>query len=251
MSSRANFVGRSVSGIFKVGDARMTAMKILVVEDDRALARVITSCFTEAYDVDQAFDGEEGLFFARQDVYDLIVLDVMLPCLDGFGVIEKLKNEGIATPVLMLTARNAREDRLQGLRLGADDYLAKPFDQDELLLRVEAILRRALGVRTLDTLSFCGLLLDPNTRRAYVDGIDVPLKGKQYDILEYLLRHEGQLVSKTRLFDRVWGFMNETSSNVVEVYVSSLRKVLKPFGYEAFLKTIRGAGYIWTDNDEL
>ena len=241
----------AVSGIFKVGDARMTAMKILVVEDDRALARVIASCFTDAYTVDQAFDGEEGLFFARQEVYDLIVLDVMLPRIDGFGVIEKLRGEGIATPVLMLTARNARDDRLRGLRLGADDYLAKPFDQDELVLRVEAILRRALGVRTLDTLSFRGLLLDPNTRRVCVADSDVALKGKQYDMLEYLLRHEGQLVSKTRLFDRVWGFMNDTSSNVVEVYVSALRKALKPFGYDGFLKTIRGAGYIWTDDDEL
>ncbi len=226
-------------------------MKILVIEDDRALARAIANCFSNAYDVDQAFDGEEGLFFARQDVYDLIVLDVMLPQIDGFEVIKKLKDEGITTPILMLTARNTRDDRVRGLRLGADDYLAKPFDQDELVLRVEAILRRALGVRVLDTISFHDLLLDPSTHRAAVDGVDIPLKGKQYDMLEYLLRHEGQLISKTRLFDRVWGFMSDTSSNVVEVYVSALRKVLKPSGYDEFLKTIRGAGYIWTDDDEL
>ena len=135
------------------------------------------------------------------------------------------------TPVLMLTAKNARNDRVRGLQLGADDYLAKPFDRDELVLRVEAIIRRSMGVRTLNAFGFRGLTLDPNTRRAAVDGAPVVLKGKQYDVLEYLVSHEGQLVSKTQLFDRVWGFMNDTSSNVVEVYVSALRKVLKAVSY--------------------
>lgn len=175
----------------------------------------------------------------------------MLPALDGYGVLERLRADGMDTPVLMLTAKNARDDRVRGLQLGADDYLAKPFDRDELVLRVEAIIRRSMGVRTLDAFGFRGLTLDPNTRRAAVDGAPVVLKGKQYDVLEYLVSHEGQLVSKTQLFDRVWGFMNDTSSNVVEVYVSALRKVLKGHGYDRFLKTIRGAGYVWTDDDGL
>lgn len=221
-------------------------MKILIIEDDRVLARAIASSFTERYTVDQAFDGEEGLFYARQDVYDLIILDIMMPILDGYGVLERLRAEGRSTPVLMLTAKGTRDDRVRGLQLGADDYLVKPFDRDELVLRVEAILRRSMGVRTLDTFVFRGLVLDPNTKRAAIDGQAVELKGKQYDVLEYLVSHEGQLVSKTQLFDRVWGFLNDTSSNVVEVYVSALRKVLKPYGYDEFLTTVRGAGYVWT-----
>ena len=217
-------------------------MKILIIEDDRAISRAIAAALGSRYAFDQAFDGEEGLFFAQQNVYDLVVLDIMLPALDG---------DGMDTPVLMLTAKNARNDRVRGLQLGADDYLAKPFDRDELVLRVEAIIRRSMGVRTLNAFGFRGLTLDPNTRRAAVDGAPVVLKGKQYDVLEYLVSHEGQLVSKTQLFDRVWGFMNDTSSNVVEVYVSALRKVLKEHGYDRFLKTIRGAGYVWTDDDGL
>ena len=226
-------------------------MKLLIVEDDRLLSNALARSLRDAYAVDQAFDGEEGLFYAAQDVYDLVVLDVMLPERDGFSVLEALRAQGVDTPVLMLTAKNARDDRVRGLQLGADDYLAKPFDRDELVLRVEAIIRRSMGVRTLDAFGFRGLTLDPNTRRAAVDGAPVVLKGKQYDVLEYLVSHEGQLVSKTQLFDRVWGFMNDTSSNVVEVYVSALRKVLKEHGYDRFLKTIRGAGYVWTDDDGL
>ena len=226
-------------------------MKLLIVEDDRLLSNALARSLRDAYAVDQAFDGEEGLFYAAQDVYDLVVLDVMLPERDGFSVLEALRAQGVDTPVLMLTAKNARDDRVRGLQLGADDYLAKPFDRDELVLRVEAIIRRSMGVRTLDAFGFRGLTLDPNTRRAAVDGAPVVLKGKQYDVLEYLVSHEGQLVSKTQLFDRVWGFMNDTSSNVVEVYVSALRKVLKGHGYDRFLKTIRGAGYVWTDDDGL
>ena len=226
-------------------------MKILIIEDDRAISRAIAEAFGDRYAVDQAFDGEEGLFFARQDVYDLVVLDIMLPAIDGYGVMERLRAEGVETPVLMLTAKNARDDRVRGLRLGADDYLAKPFDRDELVLRAQAIMRRSMGVRTLDTLAFRGLVLDPNTKRATVEGAPVALKGKQYDVLEYLVSHEGQLVSKTQLFDRVWGFLNDTSSNVVEVYVRAWRKALKEHGYDGFLKTIRGAGYVWTADDEV
>ena len=226
-------------------------MKILIIEDDRAISGAVAMALGSRYAVDHAFDGEEGLFFARQDVYDLVVLDIMLPVLDGYGVLEQLRADGVGTPVLMLTAKNARDDRVRGLQLGADDYLAKPFDRDELVLRVEAIIRRSLGVRRLDAFGFRSLTLDPNTRCAAVDGVLVVLKGKQYNVLEYLVSHEGQLVSKTQLFDRVWGFMNDTSSNVVEVYVSALRKALKEHGYDCFLKTIRGAGYVWTADDEL
>ena len=224
-------------------------MKLLIVEDNRPLSNAIARSLQGDYAVDQAFDGEEGLFYAAQDVYDLVVLDVMLPERDGFSVLEALRERGVGTPVLMLTARAATSDKLRGLRAGADDYLVKPFDRDELLARIEAILRRATGRQDVRTVAFKDLVLDTQSRKAAIAGAPVPLKGKQYDILEHLVSHEGSLVSKEQLFDKVWGFLSDTSSNVVEVYVSALRKALAPFGYDRYLRTVRGAGYLFSEED--
>ncbi|WP_080799017.1 response regulator transcription factor [Arabiibacter massiliensis] len=226
-------------------------MKLLIVEDNRPLSNALARSLEGAYDIDQAFDGEEGLFYAAQDVYDLVVLDVMLPERDGFSVLEELRERGVDTPVLMLTAKSATADKLRGLRAGADDYLPKPFDRDELTARIEAILRRATGRRDVRTIAFKDLVLHTQTKRAEIAGEPVPLKGKQYDILEYLVGHEGGLVSKDQLFDKVWGFLSDTSSNVVEVYVSALRKALAPSGYDRYLRTIRGAGYLFGEDDHV
>ena len=225
-------------------------MKLLIVEDDRLLSRAVAAALQGSYDVDVAFDGEEGLYYAAQDVYDLVVLDVMLPGRDGFSVLEELRRRGVGTPVLMLTAKGTTADKLRGLRSGADDYLTKPFDRDELLARIEAILRRATGRADVRTIAFEDLVLHTQTKQATIAGVPVPLKGKQYDVLEYLVSHEGSLVSKERLFDKIWGFLSETSSNVVEVYVSALRKALAPFGYYRYVRTIRGAGYLFTGDDD-
>ena len=224
-------------------------MKLLIVEDDRLLSNAIARSLQGAYAVDQAFDGEEGLFYAAQDVYDLVVLDVMLPERDGFSVLEELRARRVLTPVLMLTAKGTTADKLRGLRSGADDYLTKPFDRDELLARIEAILRRATGRADVTTISFKGLVLHTQTKQATIDGRPLELKGKQYDVLEYLVSHEGSLISKDRLFDKLWGFLSDTSSNVVEVYVSALRKALAPSGYDRYIKTIRGAGYLFAEED--
>lgn len=224
-------------------------MKLLIVEDDRLLSNAIARSLRGRYAIDQAFDGEEGLYCAAQDVYDLVVLDVMLPGRDGFSVLEALRSREVGTPVLMLTAKGTTADKLRGLRAGADDYLAKPFDRDELLARIEAILRRTTGRRDVGTISFKDLVLHTQTKQAVVAGEPLALKGKQYDILEYLVSHEGSLVSKDRLFDRIWGFMSDTSSNVVEVYVSALRKALAPSGYDRCIRTIRGAGYLFSEED--
>lgn len=180
-------------------------MKLLIVEDDRLLSNAIARSLRDAYAVDQAFDGEEGLFYAAQDVYDLVVLDVMLPARDGFSVLEALRARGVRTPVLMLTAKGTTADKLRGLRSGADDYLTKPFDRDELFARIEAILRRATGRADVTTIAFKGLVLHTQTKRAAIDGQPLALKGKQYDVLEYLVSHEGSLISKDRLFDKIWG----------------------------------------------
>lgn len=226
-------------------------MKLLIVEDDRLLSNAIARSLRDAYAVDQAFDGEEGLFYAAQDVYDLVVLDVMLPARDGFSVLEALRARGVRTPVLMLTAKGTTADKLRALRSGADDYLTKPFDRDELLARIEAILRRATGRADVTTIAFKGLVLHTQTKRAAIDGQPLALKGKQYDVLEYLVSHEGSLISKDRLFDKIWGFLSDTSSNVVEVYVSALRKALAPSGYDRYIKTIRGAGYLFAEEDHV
>lgn len=226
-------------------------MKLLIVEDDHLLSNAIARSLRDAYAVDQAFDGEEGLFYAAQDVYDLVVLDVMLPARDGFSVLEALRARGVRTPVLMLTAKGTTADKLRGLRSGADDYLTKPFDRDELLARIEAILRRTTGRADVTTIAFKGLVLHTQTKRAAIDGQPLALKGKQYDVLEYLVSHEGSLISKDRLFDKIWGFLSDTSSNVVEVYVSALRKALAPSGYDRYIKTIRGAGYLFAEEDHV
>lgn len=227
----------------------MGRMKLLIVEDDRLLSNAIARSLADAYDTDQAFDGEEGLFYASQGVYDLVVLDVMLPERDGFSVLEALRVRGVDTPVLMLTARGTTADKLHGLRAGADDYLTKPFDRDELQARIEAILRRSTGRIDVRTVTFKDLALHTQTKQATIAGEPIPLKGKQYDILEYLVSHQGSLISKDRLFDKIWGFLSDTSSNVVEVYVSALRKALAPSGYDRYIRTIRGAGYLFTEDD--
>lgn len=224
-------------------------MKLLIVEDDRLLSQALARSLADAYDIDQAFDGEEGLFYAAQDVYDLVVLDVMLPERDGFSVLEALRERDVRTPVLMLTAKGTTADKLRGLRSGADDYLTKPFDRDELLARIEAILRRSTGRPDVTTITFKDLVLHTQTKQATLAGEPLTLKGKQYDILEYLVSHRGSLISKDRLFDKIWGFMSDTSSNVVEVYVSALRKALAPSGYDRYITTIRGAGYLFTEED--
>lgn len=222
-------------------------MKILIVEDDRNLSQAIKRCLTPAYDSDQAFDGAEGYFYAKEGIYDLIVLDLMLPKMDGYTVLERLREEQVFTPVLILTAKGTIADKTRGFRTGADDYLVKPFDRDELMLRIEAILRRTMGLYETKDLVFKDLVVSPSSRTASIAGEALCLKGKQYDALEYLVSRQGQLVSKNQLFDKVWGFMSDTSSNVVEVYVSTLRKLLKPFGYDEYLKTIRGVGYLFAE----
>ena len=224
-------------------------MKLLIMEDDRLLSNALARTLADTYDIDQAFDGEEGLFYAAQDVYDLVVLDVMLPERDGFSVLEALRAREVNTPVLMLTAKGTTADKLRGLRAGADDYLTKPFDRDELLARIEAILRRSTGRRDVTTVECKDLVLHTQTKQATLAGEPLALKGKQYDVLEYLVSHRGSLISKERLFDKIWGFMSDTSSNVVEVYVSALRKALAPSGYDRYITTIRGAGYLFSEED--
>ncbi len=223
-------------------------MKVLIIEDDKILSRTIEQCVKNDYDVDCAYDGEEGVLYARQGIYDAIILDLMMPIMDGYEVLATLRSQKDFTPVLILTAKDALEDKLRGFRVGADDYLVKPFNREELLARLDAIIRRSNGSYTIQkTIEFKGLVLDLNSRKVTANGKEIILQGKQFDVLEYLLGSQNTIITKDQIFDKIWGFDSETSTNVIEVYASGLRKELKKIGYDKYFKTVRGVGYIWSE----
>ncbi len=222
-------------------------MKILIIEDDKILSKTVEQCLKGKYDVDAAFDGQEGLLYAKQEIYDLIILDIMMPVMDGYEVLINLRNEKIFTPVLVLTAKDSINDKVRGFRSGADDYLVKPFNREELLARIEALIRRSTGNYTANVIEFKGLVLDLNSRKIKADGKELVLQGKQFDVLEYLINSKNTIITKEQIFDKIWGFNSETTTNVIEVYASGLRKELKKIGYDSYLKTIRGVGYIWSE----
>ncbi|KTB48952.1 two component transcriptional regulator, winged helix family [Dehalogenimonas alkenigignens] len=218
-------------------------MRILVVEDERRLAQIIKRGLEEAgYAVDSAFDGLEGQALAESASYDLIILDVMLPKQDGIKTCLELRNRKIGTPVLMLTARDAVEDRVAGLDAGADDYMIKPFAFSELLARVRALLRRGAPLNS-SPLAVADLELDTATRTAVRGGRRIELTSREYAILEYLMRHPGILITRTMLEERVWDYQSDRLSNVIDVYIKKLRNKIDQPGQPSLIKTIRGAGY--------
>ena len=213
-------------------------MRLLVIEDDPALQRTLAAALREeSYAVDVASDGVDGLFKAQQNTYDAILLDVMLPKLDGWGVLAALRPVS-RTPVLMLTARDAVPDRIKGLNAGADDYLTKPFDIDELLARLRALIRRSAG-QTHPTITIGELVLDTAARRACVAGTEVVLTAREYSLLEYLALHRGEVVSRTTLYEHLFDEDDDSLSNLLDVHVSNLRKKL---GHDLIV-TRRGLGY--------
>lgn len=203
-------------------------MKILIIEDDKILSRTIEQCIRNNYDTDCAYDGEEGTLYAKQGIYDAIILDLMMPIMDGYEVLSTLRKDKIFTPVLILTAKDAIEDKLRGFRVGADDYLVKPFNREELLARLDAIIRRTTGnYANQNIIEFKGLVLDLNSRKVSVNSQELVLQGKQFDVLEYLLSSQNTIITKEQIFDKIWGFNSETSTNVIEVYASRTKKRVK------------------------
>ncbi|WP_232698131.1 response regulator transcription factor [Brevibacillus daliensis] len=225
-------------------------MKLLIIEDDINLSHTIRETTHKMFEVTQAFDGEEGLFLASQHIFDVIILDIMLPFMNGYEVLEKLRKQNILTPVIILTAKDGIDDKILGFKKGADDYLVKPFHREELLLRLEAILRRSGGDFKQNILSFKDLHLHTQNVTVTIGDEVVKLHGKQFSLLEYLLHNKNTIVTKEQIFDRIWGYDSETSTSVVEVYASNLRKNLKRFGYDKYIKTFRGLGYMLTENGE-
>jgi two-component system, OmpR family, response regulator len=218
-------------------------VRILIVEDEVKLAALLRRGLTEeAHAADVAATGEDGLWMARSTAYDAIVLDLMLPGVNGIEVCRRLRADGVWSPVLMLTARDGIEERIDGLDAGADDYLTKPFAFAELLARLRALARRGAPERPA-VLSVGDLRLDPATRRVWRDDAEVDLSPKEFALLETFMRRPGRVLSRFDLLEHAWDYDYENRSNVVDVYVRYLReKIDRPFGRES-LETVRGAGY--------
>jgi len=218
-------------------------MRVLLVEDEDRLAQLLKRGLTEeGLLADVAATGEDAQWMAKATPYDVVVLDIGLPGMDGFETCRRMRGDGVGAPVLMLTARDAVEDRIHGLDTGADDYLVKPFDFGELLARLRALARRR-GDDRGPVLQVDGLTLDPATRRVQRDGADIPLSTKEFQMLEVFMRHPGEVLTRLDLLEGAWDAGYENRSNVVDVYVRYLReKVDRPFGLHT-LETVRGAGY--------
>ena len=218
-------------------------MRVLVVEDETKLGNLLSRGLREeGYSADLAERGEEALWMAQAVEYDAIVLDVMLPGLDGFAVCRRLRSDGVWSPVLMLTARDAVDDRVAGLDAGADDYLAKPFSFEELLARLRALTRRA-PVERPAVLQAGDLRLDPAAHRAWRGDVELELSAKEFALLELFMRRPGSVLSRGQLLEGAWDMAFESRSNVVDVYVRYLReKIDRPFGRES-IETVRGVGY--------
>ncbi len=216
---------------------------ILIIEDDEAIVRLLRRGLAyEGYQVESALDGEAGLALARDHHPDVVILDLMLPGMDGIEVCQRLRG-GSNVPILMLTAKDTTQDRVQGLDAGADDYLVKPFELDELLARVRALLRRTSTDRT-QVLTFADLSLDTSTRQAMRKGRVIALTAKEYDLLELFMRHPRQVLTREMIFDRVWGYDFGGESNVLDVYIRYLRQKLETEGELRLLYTQRGVGYV-------
>ncbi len=226
-------------------------MRILIAEDDKKVADFLRKGLKEEhYAVDVCYDGEEARFLAEVNPYDLVILDIMLPKKNGFAVCRELRQNAITTPIIMLTARNQLEDRVRGLQEGADDYLSKPFAFEELLARIQALLRRTQDYKAR-TLLVGDLELDPVSRKVTRAGKIITLTGKEYALLEYLMRNKGRIVTHVMIIEHVWDMNYEGLSNIVNVYINHLReKIDKDFSIP-YIHTIRGVGYKIDDTDEV
>lgn len=221
--------------------------RILIIEDDQAILKLLQRGLAyEGYIVDTATDGRTGLNLARDRQPDLVVLDWMLPGMDGLEVCHRLRTGG-DVPILMLTAKDTIQDRVQGLDAGADDYLVKPFNLDELLARIRALLRRTLPER-IPVFKYADLTLDTGSRQASRGNRLVSLTAKEYELLELFLRHPKQVLTREVIFDRVWGYDFGGESNVLEVYIRYLRQKLESGGEPRLIHTVRGMGYVLREN---
>lgn len=218
-------------------------MRILVVEDERDLNRVITRHLKKNnYSVDSCFDGQEGLDFISYNEYDLIITDIMMPNVDGYEFIEKLRNNKNNTPVIMLTAKDTLEDKIEGLDSGADDYIVKPFEFDELLARIRVLMRRNYGLAT-NVIQIEDIILDISKKQVTKSKELINLTGKEYEVLEYLMKNKGSILSRDQILNHVWDYNYEGASNIVDVIIKNIRKKLSNGEASTIIHTKRGLGY--------
>lgn len=223
-------------------------IKLLLVEDDLSLSNSIFDFLDDFADVMQVFDGVEGLYEAESGVYDLILLDLMLPEKNGFQVLKELREKDIKTPVLIMTAKETIDDKGHGFELGADDYLTKPFYLEELKMRIQALLKRS-GKFNNNLIRYGNIQVDTDRNMVTVNQENIELLGKEYELLIYFLQNQNVILPKSQIFDRIWGFDSDTTISVVEVYISKIRKKLKSTDFATNLQTLRSVGYILKSND--
>ena len=219
-------------------------MKILLAEDEVDLNNVVTRYLKKnGYSVDSVLDGEEALDYLEYSEYDLVILDIMMPKVDGFEVIKKLRNKGNHTSVLMLTARDSAEDKVKGLDLGADDYIVKPFDFNELMARIRAVVRRKYG-NSSNKLVIGDLILDTSEKSVTRAGKQIEWTGKEYEVLEYLMQSKNRILSREQIKEHVWDFDYEGDSNIIDVLIKNIRKKIDVEDGKQIIYTKRGLGYV-------
>ena len=224
-------------------------MRILVVEDTKDMNLLIVKTLKKAgYSVDGCFDGEEAKLHLLGAEYDAILLDIMMPKLDGYGLLKAIREKGMDTPVLFLTAKDAVADRVKGLDLGADDYLVKPFDFEELLARIRAMTRKRSGSRS-NIFTYADLVVDTQKRTVYRDSKEISLIPKEFTILEHLIRNQGNVISREQLENRIWNYEYSGSSNNIDVYMSRLRKKIDGDFSIKLIHTIRGVGWVLREDE--
>lgn len=225
-------------------------MRILIAEDQKDLNKVLTKKLTaEGYSVDSCFDGEEALDFLNMAQYDGVILDIMMPRLDGLSVVKHMRASGDATPVLFLTARDSVEDKVRGLDLGANDYLVKPFSFEELMARVRALTRKSTAENS-PVYEICDLKLDTGSHSVTRSGKNIKLSAKEFALLEYLLRNKGQVLSREKIENNLWNFDYEGGTNAVDVYIRYLRKKIDEDFSPRLIHTVRGVGYVLKDESD-
>ena len=219
-------------------------MKILLVEDEIDLNNVVTKYLKKnGYSIDSVFDGEEALDYLRYGEYDLVILDIMMPKVNGFEVIKELRNNGDNTAILMLTARDSADDKVKGLDLGADDYIVKPFDFNELMARIRAVVRRKYG-NSSNKLVIGDLILDTSEKSVTRAGKQIELTGKEYEVLEYLMQSKNRILSRDQIKEHVWDFDYEGDSNIIDVLIKNIRKKIDIEAGKQIIYTKRGLGYV-------
>ena len=225
-------------------------MRLLVVEDEKKLNDLITKKLEkEYYGVDSCFDGEEAIRYAEGTEYDAIILDIMLPKLDGFEVIKRIRAKKNKVPILLLTARDNIDDKVKGLDYGADDYLVKPFIFEELMARIRVLLRRNSG-NADNVITVANLKVDLDAKTVFRDGVLIKLSGREYSILEYLIRNKGKILPRERIEDHIWNYEYEGGTNVIDVYIRYLRKKIDDSYTPKLIHTIRGLGYVLRVDNE-